>query len=81
LLEKFRTHAYWQSSNRWTSRFHNLQLLIQPYIYCCILKPWLSVFAVPSLERGFSYLIQLFNRFSGWQHRSALSVSSTFSSA
>lgn len=81
LLEKFCSHSCWQSSNSWTSRFHNLQLLIQPYIYFCLLKPWLSVFAVPSLERGFSWLIRMLNQFSGWQHRIAPSESSSFSSA
>jgi SRSO17 transposase len=81
LLEKFRTHAFWQSSSSWTSRLHNLQLVIQPYIYFCVLKPWLSVLAVPSLEQGFSYLIRMLNQFSGWQHCRTLSVSSNFSSA
>ncbi len=80
-LEKFRAHACWQSSSSWTSRFHNLQLIIQPYIYFFLLKPWLSVFAVPSLERGFADLIRLLNQFSGWQYRRSLSVNSTFSSA
>lgn len=81
LLEKFRTHACWQSSSSWTSRFHNLQLIIQPYVYFCLLKPWLSVFAVPSLERGFAYLIRLLNQFSGWQYHRPLSMNSIFSSA
>jgi hypothetical protein len=79
LLEKLRTHACWQSSSSWTSRFHNLQLTIQPYIYFSVFKPWLSVFAVPSLERGFSYLIQRLNLFSGWQHCIAPSDSSSSS--
>ena len=81
LIEKFRTHACWHSSYSWTSRFHNLQLLIQPYVYFCLLKPWLSVFAVPLLEQGFSYLIRMLNQFSGWQHRIAPSQNSSFSSA
>ncbi|NDJ19162.1 IS701 family transposase [Myxacorys almedinensis] len=81
LLEKFCSHSCWQSSSSWTSRFHNLQLIIQPYIYFCILKPWLSVCAVPALEQGFSCLIRLLNQFSGWQHRIAANESSPFSSA
>jgi hypothetical protein len=80
LLEKFRTHACWQSSSSWTSRFHNLQLIIEPYVYFCLLKPWLSAFAVPSLERGFLDLIRMLNQFSGWQHRRSLGGSSIFSS-
>jgi hypothetical protein len=81
VLEKFRAHICWQSSSSWTSRFHNLQLIIQPYVYFCLLQPWLSVFAVPSLERGFAYLIRLLNQFSGWQLRRSLSRSFGFSSA
>ncbi|MBD2034465.1 hypothetical protein H6F76_05370 [Leptolyngbya sp. FACHB-321] len=45
-IEKFRAHACWHSSCSWTSRFHNLQLMIQPYVYFCLLKPWLLVFAL-----------------------------------
>lgn len=43
LLEKFQAHFYWQSSSSWTSRLHNLQLLIQPFVFFCLLKSWLSV--------------------------------------
>lgn len=28
LIEEFRAHACWQASSSWTSRFHNLQLII-----------------------------------------------------
>lgn len=80
LLEKFRLHSCWQSSSSWT-RYHNLQLLIQPYLYYCLLKPWLSVFTAPSLERGFSSLSRLLNQFSGWQHRRTLNECALFSSA
>lgn len=81
LLDKFRAHSCWQSSSSWTSRFHNLQLIIQPYICFCLLKSWLSVFEIPQLERGFSRLITILNQFLGWQYHEPLTERSYFSSA
>lgn len=59
----------------------NYALITQPCIYFCLLKPWLSVFAVPALERGFSYLVWILNQLSGWQHYIALSDSSSLADA
>ena len=75
LLKKLRAHSYWQSSSSWTSRFHNLQMLIQPYICFCLLKSWLAVFEIPQLERGFSRLIAILNQFLGWQNHDLLAES------
>jgi hypothetical protein len=66
-LEKFREHSCWQSSRGWTSRLHNLQLIIQPFICFCLLKSWLAVFEISQLERGFSRLIAILNQFLGWK--------------
>lgn len=67
LLDKFREHSCWQSSRCWTSRLHNLQLIIQPFMCFCLLKSWLTVFEIPQLERGFSRLIAMLNQFLGWK--------------
>ena len=81
LLEKFQEHSCWQSSKCWTSRLHNLQLIIAPFIYCCLLKPWLKVFEIPHLKQGFSRLIAVLNQFLGWQLNQQHADSSFFSSA
>lgn len=31
-----------------------LTLIIQPYIYYCLIKPWFRVFEIPQLKQGFS---------------------------
>ncbi len=81
LLEKFQAHSCWQSSSRWTSQLHNLQLLIEPFVCFCLLKPWLSGFDIPQLERGFSCLIATLNQFLGWSMRDNNSSKFLFSSA
>lgn len=81
LLKKLREHSCWQSSSNWTSRFRNLQLLIQPYICFCLLKSWLAVFEIPQLEIGFSRLIAILNQFLGWQNHDRFAESDYFSSA
>jgi hypothetical protein len=67
LLEKFQEHSCWKSSKSWTSRLRNLQLIIEPFVCFCLLKSWLVVFEIPSLEHGFAHLIAILNQFVGWQ--------------
>lgn len=50
----------------WKHRLNNLQLIIQPYIYFCLIKPWLKVFEIPHLSIGFSKLVTIVNKFKGW---------------
>ncbi|MGB8698497.1 MAG: IS701 family transposase, partial [Thermosynechococcaceae cyanobacterium] len=42
---------------------NNLRLIMQPFIYFNLIKPWLKIFQIPQLEHGFSRLISLMNRF------------------
>jgi len=49
----------------WKHRLNNLQLIIQPYIYFCLIKPWLKVFEIPQLKTGFSRMIAIMNEFKG----------------
>lgn len=81
LLEKFQEHSCWQRSSSWTSRLHNLRLIVQPYVCFWWLKAWLSIFELPELEAGFSRLIVVLNQFIGWRKCDHLAPSSTFSSA
>lgn len=40
LLDRLRQHPGWSESMSWTSRLHNLQLIVQPYVCFCFLKGW-----------------------------------------
>lgn len=78
LLTRFRQHRYWNEPLGWKRRLNNVQLLIQPFIFFCSIKPWLTVFNIPGLQRGFARLIERINQFPGWLPNAA---SQPFSSA
>ena len=78
LLARFRQHRYWNEVQGWKRRLNNVQLLIQPFIYFCSIKPWLAVFDIPDLQHGFMSLIERINQFPGWLPRA---TSQHFSSA
>jgi hypothetical protein len=42
LLNQFSQHPCWQKTSGWKHRLNNLQLIIQPLIYYCLIKPWLN---------------------------------------
>ncbi len=66
LLTRFRQHQYWHEPQGWKRRLNNVQLLIQPFICFCSIKPWLVLFEIPSLQRGFVRLVEHINQFPGW---------------
>lgn len=66
LLTQFRQHRYWNQPQGWKRRLNNVQLLIQPFVFFCSIKPWLVVFEIPGLQRGFMSLIDRINQFPGW---------------
>jgi SRSO17 transposase len=66
LLEKFRQHPWWCSGNGWKHQLNNLQLIIQPFIYKCLLNPWLKVFENWYLRVGFRWLIEIMNEYMGY---------------
>lgn len=78
LLTRFRQHRYWNEPQGWKRQLNNVQLLIQPFIFFCSIKPWLVVFNIPGLQRGFARLIERINQFPGWLPNAA---SQRFSSA
>lgn len=59
----FKHHARWELGTNCQSALNNLRLLIQPFIFWCLLKPWLQVFPIPGLKRGFFKLIAYMNDF------------------
>lgn len=63
---KFSQHKWWDEGKGWKNLLNNLRLIIQPFIYLCLLTPWLQVFQVPDLRNGFITLISIMNRFCGY---------------
>lgn len=65
ILECFGQHLCWEAGTTWKSALNNLRLIIQPYIFYCLLAPWLEVFSIPGLKRGFFRLMMHMNYFRG----------------
>ncbi len=66
LLFKLRQHPWWNNISSWNHRLNNLRLILQPYIYYCLLKPWIQLFNNRYLQIGFQWLIQIMNEFIGF---------------
>jgi hypothetical protein len=65
----------------WNQRLNNLRLLLQPYIYYCLIKPWILLFNNRYLQLGFQWLIQIMNEFLGFIFSDAQVEDLSFSSA
>ena len=55
-------HPWWTPEVGWKATINNLRLLIQPFIACCLLTPWLTIFNIPTLSRSLQQLITYINR-------------------
>lgn len=66
VLEKFCQHPGWDSEQGWKNVLNNLRLIIQPYVFFCLIIPWLKVFPISYLRRGFLALINLMNEFNAY---------------
>jgi SRSO17 transposase len=62
-LTPYSKHPYWESGTTWKSALNNLRLIIQPYIFYCLIQPWLTVFKIPGMKRCFLKLIGFMNDF------------------
>ena len=60
---QYSQHPNWESGITWKSSLNNLRLLIQPYIFYCLIQPWLTVFNIPGMKRCFLKLIDFMNNF------------------
>jgi SRSO17 transposase len=56
-------HQWWNQETGWKNVLNNLRLIIQPYIFFCLITPWLKVFPISSLTKGFLHLIDIMNDF------------------
>ena len=66
----------WEEAQGWKSWLNNLRLILLPWVSANLLQPWLDVFPVPELEKGFQILTRLMNQFRGAAFPNSLSFSS-----
>jgi SRSO17 transposase len=62
-VDRFPEHPWWDSGHGWKNVLNNLRLVLQPYVYFCLLLPWLLVFDIPCLRAGFAELTGIMNLF------------------
>jgi SRSO17 transposase len=59
--EVYSRHEWWDFTLGWKSTLNNLYLIIQPYVFFNLLKPWLDVLHIPLLKNGFISLQNFMN--------------------
>ena len=59
--DRFSEHRWWELGQGWKNILNNLRLILQPYVYYCLLLPWLLLFDIPGLRAGFLQLIGIMN--------------------
>jgi SRSO17 transposase len=59
--ERFAEHRWWDSGQGWKNILNNVRLVLQPYVFHCLLLPWLLLFDIPGLRTGFFQLIGIMN--------------------
>lgn len=65
VVKKFKEHDWWDFGLGWKNILNNLRLIIQPYQFFNLIKPWLKLFPISYLSTGFLTLIALMNRMHG----------------
>lgn len=56
-------HKWWNTGKGWKHVLNNLRLIIQPYVYYCLLSPWLEIFCIPALSKSLGQLVNLMQGF------------------
>ena len=81
VVSKWSEHQWWDFGQGWKNLLNNLRLVMQPYQFFNLLKPWVRVFPITHLSVGFLTLISLMNRMRGAIPESTESEYFLFSSA
>lgn len=81
ILAQFARHQCWDSGLGWKNLLNNLRLVIQPFVFFNLIKPWLEVFPIPRLSLGFPQLIAVMNQLRGAIPRAAPKEATIFLSA
>jgi len=63
LTDRFSEHRWWDPGQGWKHILNNLRLILQPYVFHCLLLPWVLLFDIPGLRAGFLELIGIMNLF------------------
>jgi SRSO17 transposase len=64
--QRFSQHKWWDGGKGWKNHLNNLRLIIQPFVYLCLISPWLQVYHIPNLRMGFLTLVAIMNTFCGF---------------
>lgn len=62
-VERFPEHRWWDTGQGWKNVLNNLRLILQPFVFGCLLWPWMVLFDLPSLRIGFAQLTRIMNLF------------------
>jgi SRSO17 transposase len=60
---RFNRHKWWNTGKGWKHVLNNPRLIIQPYVYYCLLSPWLEIFRIPTLRKSLLPLVDLMQGF------------------
>ena len=63
LADEARRHPGWSEDASWKHRLTNLRVFLQPYVYACLLLPWLRIHPLPHLSAGLADLCALMNTY------------------
>ncbi len=74
IREEFSQHLEWEQGTNWKSALNNLRLIIQPYIFWCLIEPWLKVFQISGLRKNFLNLIEIMDTFRGFPIKSPAAI-------
>ncbi len=62
----FSRHQWWDFKLGWKSTLNNVRLIIQPYIFWNLIKPWVTIFFNTNLQLGFQKIMGIMNLFLGY---------------
>ena len=71
VVPSFTKNVWWDSERSWKSLLNNLRLVMQPFLFFNLLKPWLQVFPTPRLSLGFPELIVIMDQLRGASPRAS----------
>lgn len=62
-VDRFPEHRWWDTGQGWKNVLNNWRLILQPFVFGCLLWPWMVLFDLPNLRTGFVQLTRIMNLF------------------
>jgi hypothetical protein len=62
-VDRFPEHPWWDTGHGWKNILNNLLLILQPFVFGCLLWSWMLLFDLPGLRTGFAQLTSIMNLF------------------